>query len=136
MPVIVLPRPLVNQLLHHAQLDDSHEICGLISLRSDGSHVIYPIDNVAGQPHSHFEMDPKAQIETLRTLRENGECLFAIYHSHPTADAHPSAEDLRHSEYPEAARLIISLNTKGVLELRGYRINGDQSEELEVVLPE
>ena len=56
-------------------------------------------------------------------MREQQEELFAIYHSHPTAPAEPSATDLEMANYPDALYLIISLNTKGVLEMRGFRLN-------------
>ena len=59
-------------------------------------------------------------------MRENGEELFAIYHSHPHAPATPSATDLQQAAYPTALYLIISLNTKGVLELQGFRLHRQQ----------
>ncbi len=59
-------------------------------------------------------------------MRENGEALFAIYHSHPTSPAEPSAIDLELAAYPDALYLIISLNTKGVLEMRGFRLNDNK----------
>lgn len=136
MSVIELPRPLVNQLLRQAQLGDANEVCGLISQCADGSHRLYPVANTSELPETHFSMDASGQIAAMRQLREQGEALFAIYHSHPNADASPSAEDLQHDEYPEAIRLIISMTTKGVLELRGYRISNAGVEVLEVILPD
>jgi proteasome lid subunit RPN8/RPN11 len=68
-------------------------------------------------------MDPAQQIAALRTMRESGEQLFAIYHSHPNSPPLPSPTDLAQSNYPEALYLIISLQTRGVLEMRGFRLN-------------
>ena len=68
-------------------------------------------------------MEPAAQIEAMRRMREGGEELFAIYHSHPHAPAEPSAQDLQEAAYPEALYLIVSLDTKGVLEMRGFRLH-------------
>lgn len=136
MSVIELPRPLVNQLLHRAQLGDTDEVCGLIGQHPDGQLSLYPVDNIANQPQTRFAMDPSGQIAAMRQLSERGESLFAIYHSHPCAEAAPSAEDLQHDEYPDAIRLIISLNTKGVLELRGYRLTHGQAAAVEVILPD
>jgi len=55
---------------------------------------------------------------------------FAIYHSHPHAPATPSTTDIELANYPDALHLIISLNTKGVLEIRGFTIIDQSVEEV------
>ena len=67
-------------------------------------------------------MDPEGQIDAMRKIRELDEELFAIYHSHPTAPAEPSPTDLEQIGYPDTLQIIISLDTKGVLEMRGFRL--------------
>ena len=122
---VKIPRPLVNQLLHHAQQGGVHEICGLLAARDGHPIRALPVANVAAQPESRYEMDPRGLIDAMRVIRENGETLFAIYHSHPSSPAAPSVIDTAQASYPEALYLIVSLNTKGMLEMRGYRlING------------
>ena len=54
-------------------------------------------------------MDPAELIQTLRHLRDTGESLIAIFHSHPHGPAEPSQTDIRRAYYPEAAHLIVSL---------------------------
>lgn len=126
MDSIQLPRQLVNDLLHQAQISPECEICGLIGALNGTPVSVYPVANVADHPGELFRMDPQGQIDAMRRLREAGETLFAIYHSHPHADARPSARDLAEAAYPDALYLIISLNTEGVLEMRGFRLdNGD-----------
>ncbi|MBT6079431.1 MAG: hypothetical protein HOG56_03745, partial [Gammaproteobacteria bacterium] len=51
--------------------------------------------------------------------------LWAIYHSHPDAPAAPSAKDLADASYADALYLVISMNTEGVLEMRGFRLQSD-----------
>ncbi len=131
---IHIPRKITNQLLHLAQLSPEAEICGLIgSLHGIPNHC-YPVDNSADTPENRFLLDPKQQIAAMGQMRENGEELFAIYHSHPTAPAFPSKIDLKMANYPEALNLIISLNTKGVLEMRGFRIAEQKAEEVPLIL--
>jgi len=115
---IILPRQLVNQILHQAQLSPDVEVCGLIA----GKHG-RPLD----QPERLFAMDPAAQIDAQRRMREQGEELFGIYHSHPHSPAEPSDTDLQQAGYPEALYIIVSLNTKGVLEMRGFRLKDGQA---------
>ena len=131
---VTLSRPLVNQLLALAQHDPEREACGLVSARDGQPHRLLPVANVAGEPGRLFEMDPKGQIDAMRAIREAGEEFFAIFHSHPHAPAAPSATDIEQSEYPRVLHLIVSLNTKGVLEMRGYRIEEGEAREVELEL--
>ncbi len=117
-----IPRPIVNQILHHAQQAQGEEICGLIGGRAGEFRHCYPVANVAGDRRHLFQMDPKGQIDAMRRMRAAGEELMAIYHSHPDAPAAPSPTDIAQDEYPEALYLIVSLSTKGVLEMRGFLI--------------
>ncbi len=126
----LLPRPLVNQLLTQAQHSPEIEVCGLISSRNGQPAKVYPVENIAPEPGRLFRMEPEGLIDAMRQIREQGEQLFAIYHSHPHSPAIPSTTDLQQAEYPDALYLIISLDTKGVLEMRGYRLRNDALEEV------
>ncbi len=119
---IQLSRQITNQLLHQAQLTPDLEICGLIGAINGQATSAYPIKNIAPTPETRFQLDPKQQITTFSDMRDKNEELFAIYHSHPSTPAIPSITDIEQAAYPEAAYLIISLNTKGVLEICGYKI--------------
>lgn len=122
---IELPRPLVNQLLHYAQISPDTEICGLIGAREGEPRSCYPVRNASAAPSARFHLDAQEQIEAMRQMRERGEALFAIFHSHPASPAEPSLFDLEEAAYPDALYLIISLNTRGVLEMRGFRLAAD-----------
>jgi proteasome lid subunit RPN8/RPN11 len=117
----LFPRALINTILRHAQAQAACEVCGLIGAREGTPATVYPVDNVAEQPASRFALDPQQQIAAMRTMRERGEVLFAVFHSHPAAPAEPSTLDLQQVGYPDALHLIISLGTRGVLELRAFR---------------
>ena len=134
---ISLPRKLVNQLLHQAQLAADTEVCGLIGADQSGLPCrCYPITNSAATPQNRFLLDAGQQIAAMQTMRERAETWFGIYHSHPHSPAIPSATDIEQAAYPEAVHLIISLNTKGVLELRAYRIKDKTVQELNLSLIE
>ncbi|OGT21783.1 MAG: hypothetical protein A2V90_07980 [Gammaproteobacteria bacterium RBG_16_57_12] len=134
MTTVKLPRPLVNQLLQQAQQSPQLEVCGLISARDGRPQRCYPVMNAAADNAHRFEMEPGSQIEALRQIREQGEQLFAIYHSHPDTPPLPSELDRQHTEYPQALRLIISLNTEGVLEMRGYALEEQALQPVELEL--
>lgn len=128
---IHIERTIITQILNHALQAPEQEVCGLIGTRA-GSARVYPIKNIASERDHLFAMDPQQQIEAMRRMREAGEELFAIYHSHPHAPATPSVLDLEQAAYPETLYLIVSLDTKGVLEMQGYRLRGQRMEPVEL----
>ena len=131
---LYLPRPLVNKMLAHAQHNPSVEVCGLIANDAADQKVYYAIDNVAENPGCRFLMDAPQQIKAMKQMRDRQQQLFAIVHSHPKTDARPSALDIAENSYREAFYIIISLNTRGVLEMRAYRQLLDSMQEIELIL--
>lgn len=131
MNAVRLPRPIVNQLLHLAQKSPDEEICGLISRDSRGFRNCYPVPNQAGDKKHFFALDPRAQIDVMRAMREHGEELAAIYHSHPLSPPFPSPTDVERHEYPDVLYLIISLATLAP-ELHGFYIRGQTIEEVAI----
>jgi proteasome lid subunit RPN8/RPN11 len=133
---IQIPRKIANQLLHLAQISPELEVCGLIGSKNGLPSSCYPVRNSAEQPRQRFQLDAGQQISAMAKMRDKGEELFAIYHSHPTAPATPSITDLELASYPEALYLIISLNTKGILEMRGFKIEHKSAQEIALSLSE
>ncbi len=131
---IQIPRKITNQLLHLAQISPEIEVCGLIGSKNGLPSSCYPVKNTAEHPQQRFQLDAAQQISAMAKMRDHGEQLFAIYHSHPTAPAMPSVTDLELASYPEALYLIISLNTKGVLEMRGFKIADKSAQEITLSL--
>jgi len=132
MERIILPRQLVNQMLHQAQSSPDTEVCGLITARDGRPRRCIPVPNVAVHPQRLFSMDPQRQIDAQRRMREQDEELFGIYHSHPHSPAQPSDTDLQQAGYPEALYIIVSLNTKGVLEMRGFRLQDGEAVQVQL----
>jgi proteasome lid subunit RPN8/RPN11 len=132
---IRITRPLAILLLGLAQKSPRQEICGLIGADGIKPKTVYPVANIAADTAHEFEMDPQAQIAAFKAMRTKGESLFAIYHSHPQSPPVPSVKDLEDLGYHEALQLIISLNTKGVLEMRAYRkLDGNKPEEVQLTV--
>jgi proteasome lid subunit RPN8/RPN11 len=130
---VQIPRTLVNQLLHQAQLSPAQEVCGLVGQNSEQCEC-YPIENVAVDASVLFALNASEQLAAFKTMQEKGQSLFAIYHSHPSSPPIPSSIDVEEANYSEALYLIISLNTKGVLEMRGFYLNGQSTEEVELII--
>jgi [CysO sulfur-carrier protein]-S-L-cysteine hydrolase len=131
---LYLPRPLVNKLLAHAQQNPETEVCGLIGNDEQSKKDYYPIVNISKNPNCRFLMDAPQQINAMKKMREKGQTLFAIVHSHPTSAAIPSALDIEENSYKAVFYIIVSLNTQGVLEMRAYTQKGDSMQEIELIL--
>ncbi|MCW9013543.1 MAG: M67 family metallopeptidase [Gammaproteobacteria bacterium] len=134
MKTINIPRTIANKLLTLAQIDSENEICGLIGAKDGRPVHVYPVENIALEKQHFFEMNPAKQIAAIKSMRERGEELFAIFHSHPDAPAKPSTADMEQAAYPEALYLIISLNTKGVLDMRGFYLGKNSVEDVELII--
>lgn len=131
---LFLPRPLVNKILAHAQQHPDIEVCGLIGNDSKNNKNYYRIDNISKNLGCRFEMDAPQQIKAMKNMREKQQALFAIVHSHPTTNAQPSTLDIEESSYKEAYYIIISLNTKGVLEMRAFAQQKESMREIDLIL--
>jgi proteasome lid subunit RPN8/RPN11 len=108
---ISFQRFLVDQIIRHARECAPHECCGLIGGMTDGrAQTVYPTRNAAADPLITYEASPEDLFAAQRSMRERGEQLLAIYHSHPrSADPEPSATDVRLAYYPSAVYLIVGL---------------------------
>ena len=131
---ISIPRTLANRLLTLAQLKPDTEVCGLISNNTQNKYQVYPVNNIANNARRVFEMDPQQQINAFKLIREKQQTLFAIYHSHPDSDAIPSVKDLNDATYKDALNIIISLNTKGVLDMRAYFYKKDKVQSVDLII--
>jgi len=60
-----------------------------------------------------YEASPEDLFAAQRAMRERGEELLAIYHSHPrSANPQPSETDVRLAYYPSAVYLIVGLGAE------------------------
>lgn len=96
--VLVMPRHLAIRILHEAQIAQPEAIRGVVAAR-------------AGEP---------AAFLNNRDAVVDGDVLWANLWSHPEAEAVPAAGELREG----LLSLVVSLNTKGVLEMRAWRLVG------------
>ena len=98
---------ILEQVILHAKQAYPGEGCGVLAGRGVAERFI-AMRNLSSSV-AEYEMDPTDLILVLRQLRESGERLVAIYHSHPYGPAQLSKRDIEQAHYPEAAQLIVSL---------------------------
>jgi proteasome lid subunit RPN8/RPN11 len=120
---IRIVRAAVEEIFAHARESQPAECCGLVGASDDGAaHSIYRLRNVARAPLTSYEGAPQELFDAQRRMRERGESLVAIYHSHPRAsDPVPSESDVRLAYYPKAVHFIVGL-ADGEPVLRAFRL--------------
>ena len=112
-----------HEIISHALAAAPEECCGLIGGTEGKARTIYRLRNAAVDPLTTYEAAPEDLFAAQRSMRERGEQLLAIYHSHPRADTPaPSATDVRLAYYPSAVYFIVGLGGEQP-SLRAFRIS-------------
>ena len=114
----------------HALKSRPAECCGLLSGRDSVITDVHRMRNDSDKPESRYFATPEDLFAATRRMREAGQSLLGVYHSHPRTSAYPSASDVEMAFYPEAFYFIISLEPR--VELRAFKIEGSKIEEVEI----
>jgi proteasome lid subunit RPN8/RPN11 len=122
--LIFLTASQSEDIIEHAREAAPHECCGLVGgTKNEIARNVYRMRNVAPNPRVAYEAAPEDLFAAQRQMRERGERLIAIYHSHPGAtDPSPSATDVRLAYYPTAVYFIVGLGDQEPC-LRAFRIS-------------
>ncbi|MBA2526492.1 MAG: M67 family metallopeptidase [Pyrinomonadaceae bacterium] len=121
--MITLRSTQLKEIFAQARQATPFECCGLIGGAKDRATSIHPLRNVANNPQIAYEAAPEELFAAQRQMRERGEQLLAIYHSHPrSTEPAPSESDVRLAYYPAAIYLIIGLGGAKPI-MRGFRIS-------------
>src|SRR5438034_1345231 len=121
--MLTLSKSHYCELVDHARREAPHECCGLIGGNGARAQTVYPLRNVAADPLVTYEAAPEDLFAAQRGMRNRGELLLAIYHSHPRSnDPQPSETDVRLAYYPSAVYFIVGLGNEEPC-LRAFRIS-------------
>lgn len=129
---IAILRAMKNEMIRHAQEELPYEACGIIAgVTGEEAIRFYPTKNEL-QSETLYNIAPEDLYKILIDLEEKGLNIWGIFHSHPATPAYPSATDLKQSYYSDAFYLVVSFIDPGNPELRAFKIEGEEVEELEV----
>jgi len=130
--LISITDAVMKSMHEHALSARPAECCGLLS-GSDGLITsLYPLRNDSERPESRYFASPEDLFSAMRRIRDAGQVLLGIYHSHPRSPAYPSASDVEMAFYPDAFYFIISLEPR--LDLRAFRIDRPRIEDVGVAV--
>jgi proteasome lid subunit RPN8/RPN11 len=130
--VVVIARPLVDEMVAHSREDLPNEACGVVHAIDGVATSVHRVTNAAASPY-RYEMAPLEQLKLEQRRDSEGEALFAIYHSHVASEARPSQTDVNMAfwppgdisgalMYPETIYVVVSLADEGAPVVQGFRI--------------
>ncbi|HHO59770.1 MAG TPA: hypothetical protein ENJ64_05960 [Thiotrichales bacterium] len=132
---LVLPRPLVNKILAHAQQHEHQRACGVISRdRHDRLHF-HPLTSTptiaADAPC--FAQNSSGFNAMQATLNRKQQNLLACVFSLTDRQLALSADN---GLFPQdqCYYIITSMNTKGVIEMQGHYRDGAQLKKIDLTL--
>ena len=84
---------------------------------------VYPMTNVEQSPVG-YSMDPKEQLLIEKAMRQRGQRMAGIYHSHTATAAYPSPVDVQLAISPDISYVLVSLKNDNNPDVFSYRIHG------------
>ena len=101
-------RDIIDEIITHGRHDAPLEACGYLAEKEGVICKSIAMKNVDASP-VHYSMDPEEQFAAVRSCREAGLTVRAVYHTHPETEAYPSAEDIKLAYDPKISYIIVSL---------------------------
>jgi proteasome lid subunit RPN8/RPN11 len=127
---------VAEAMLRHAESCAPQEACGLVAVDPSGrATMAYCLTNVDASPSS-YTIDPAEHVRALYHAESRGWRLGAVFHSHPSGPAVPSATDVAQALEPEWVYLVVGMAGAPGPRLRGYRIVGGAVTEVPLRTPE
>jgi proteasome lid subunit RPN8/RPN11 len=121
--MITLTFSHLERIFACAEQEAPAECCGLLGGEKGQARTHYSLRNVAADKTVSYEAAPEDLFTAQRQMRERGEELIAIYHSHPRATVpFPSETDVRLAYYPQAVYFIVGLAGPQPV-MRAFRIS-------------
>ena len=137
-PDLIVPATLARAILDFARSELPNEACGLLggNLNAGRAASFHPARNVESSP-LRYNVHPDDLVRIVFAIDDAGEDLVAIFHSHTSSPAAPSATDRRTAQYPDAFYLLATLADPGADPadaLRAWRIRAGESVEVPLIV--
>ena len=111
----------LDRIYHHCDREFPNEACGVLAGNEGKVEKVYSLKSETPSPQ-FYQIDSKEHFRVLREMREQGQELVGIYHSHPDVAAYPSGQDVELAYYTDAVYVIVSLQDRKNPVVRGFRI--------------
>ena len=125
---LIIPQHIFNDMLAHCKAGYPNEACGILAGRNSEVSKIYRMANIENSPVTYM-LDSREQFKVMKDMRDNNLSMLAIFHSHPSSAAYPSAKDVSLAFYEECVYIIVSLMEKETV-VKGFSIREGNIEEI------
>jgi desampylase len=112
MAAIHIESDLLARLQAEVRASPDLEICGLLFGEGDRVEAAQSTANVAANPATTFEIDPRALLAAHKAARLGGPKLVGCYHSHPSGSATPSVHDQAAAEPGSLWLIMTQINAR------------------------
>jgi [CysO sulfur-carrier protein]-S-L-cysteine hydrolase len=102
--------------------------CGILAGKSPFVTAIYPLRNTAASTE-RYVADSLDLVQALRSMRERGDWLVAIYHCFPQQQPVPTRADRDENHFGDLPRVIVSLRDAAPA-IRAWRLDVEPAQEL------
>jgi proteasome lid subunit RPN8/RPN11 len=127
---LYIPKEIFDEMLSHCKEAYPNEACGILAGKGDEVSKVYKMSNIEKSSVSYF-MDSKEQFKVMKDMRENNLLMSAIFHSHPSSPAYPSAKDVSLAFYEDSIYVIVSLSEKKPV-VKGFSIREGAVKEIRI----
>lgn len=119
--MIYIAKNLFERMIEHSKREFPNEACGILSGSTERVNKVYEMTNVEKSPQTFF-MDAREQLKVMKEIRNEGQKMIGIYHSHVASLAFPSDHDVELALYPEVSYVIISIKDRENPSVRSFKI--------------
>ena len=130
--MVTLSAALREEMIAHCRSTFPKEACGLLAGKDGTVAQVYPMTNVEDSPIG-YSLDPKEQLMVEKQMRQRGQRMVGIFHSHTATDAYPSSVDVSLAISPDVSYVLVSLKDQAKPDVKSYRIDGTTITPEEVV---
>jgi proteasome lid subunit RPN8/RPN11 len=126
--MLIVPAAHQAEMIRHCRQGYPKEACGLLagSREAQAEPVVvqvYPMTNTENSPVG-YAMDPAEQLQVEKLMRQRGQTVLGIYHSHTASEAYPSPVDVSLAISPDVSYVLVSLKDQEQPVVKSYRIDG------------
>ncbi|MBI1811384.1 MAG: M67 family metallopeptidase [Nitrospirae bacterium] len=127
---LCIPKGIFDEMIAHCKAAHPNEACGILAGNGVDVFKIYKMSNIEKSPVS-YEFDSREHINAIKNMRENNHKMLAIFHSHPSSPAYPSAKDVSLAFYEDSIYVIVSLSEKEPV-VKGFLIREGAVKEVRI----
>ena len=119
--MIYITKNFFKQIVEHSKRELPNEACGILSGSQGRVEKVYEMTNTDKSPQTFF-MDAREQLKVMKEIRNQGQEMIGIYHSHVASEACPSSHDVELALYPEVSYVIISIKNRKNPSIKSFKI--------------